>query len=653
MGILRRQSSKPKAKKEREVEKSRRILEGNQKKIVSVIAILFAAYQIYVNSFSNIPSTIRNAYHLGFLLVLAFLLYPARKKSPQNRFTVVDIVLAVLGAAAGVYLAVNFDIIHVQRGSIAITRDYVFAVITILLLLEASRRTMGNIIPGLAILFLIYAKYGRYFPGMFAHGGFYWKRILYRMYLTYEGIFGITLSVSATYIFLFILFGAFLRKSGATEFFNDLSLALAGKKRGGPAQVAVVSSGLMGTLSGSAVANVATTGSVTIPMMKSIGYKPHFAGAVEAAASTGGMIMPPIMGAAAFIMATFLEVPYLRIIMAGIIPAILYYAGISISVDLEAKRLGLKGLDASKIPNLLDVIKQKGLLIIPLIVIIYTLVSGRSALYAGFAGIISTILVASLKKETRMGIKDILGAMEEASYGAIQVGIACATCGIIVGVAGMTGIGSVLAHNIIQLSGGILFIALLAVMAVAIILSMGLPSTALYIVVAVTAAPALVELGVAPIAAHMFVFWFGAMSNVTPPVALASYTGAGIAGADPMKTGWTGLKLTLAGFLIPFMFAYNPVIVWEGASILTIIRVFITGFIGVYALAVAVQNYMNDYLKIYERIVFFAGALLMMHPGAMTDLIGIVVLIIAFATHHIRVKNKKKAQTEKSENDNM
>ncbi|MDI3535269.1 MAG: hypothetical protein PWQ82_1634 [Thermosediminibacterales bacterium] len=341
MGILRRQSGKPKAKKEREVEKSRRILEGNQKKIVSVIAILFASYQIYVNSFSNIPSTIRNAYHLGFLLVLAFLLYPARKKSPQNRFTVVDIVLAVLGAAAGVYLAVNFDIIHVQRGSIAITRDYVFAVITILLLLEASRRTMGNIIPGLAILFLIYAKYGRYFPGMFAHGGFYWKRILYRMNLTYEGIFGITLSVSATYIFLFILFGAFLRKSGATEFFNDLSLALAGKKRGGPAQVAVVSSGLMGTLSGSAVANVATTGSVTIPMMKSIGYKPHFAGAVEAAASTGGMIMPPIMGAAAFIMATFLEVPYLRIIMAGIIPAILYYAGISISVDLEAKRLGL------------------------------------------------------------------------------------------------------------------------------------------------------------------------------------------------------------------------------------------------------------------------------------------------------------------------
>ncbi len=632
--------------KVKEVEKAQRVLEGNQKKIVSYIAIAFSIFQIYVNSFSNMPSTIRNAYHLAFLLVLAFLLYPASGKSPKGRFTKADVVLAVLGACTGIYLAVNFNIIHIERGSMAVTRDYVFAAVTILLLLEASRRTMGNIIPALAVIFLIYAKYGRYFPGMFAHGGFFWTRILYRMYLTYEGIFGITLSVSATYIFLFILFGAFLKKSGATGFFNDLSLALAGKKRGGPAQVAVISSGMMGTLSGSAVANVATTGSVTIPMMKNIGYNPHFAGAVEAAASTGGMIMPPIMGAAAFIMATFLEVPYVRIIMAGIIPAILYYSAVSISVDLEAKRLGLKGLDDSKIPALIEVIKQRGLLIIPLIVIIYMLVSGRSPLYAGFAGIISTIVVASLKKETRMSIKDILGAMEEAAHSAVQVGIACATCGIIVGIAGMTGIGSVLAHNIIQLSGGVLFIALIAVMTVAIILSMGLPSTALYIVVAVTAAPALIEMGVAPIAAHMFVFWFGAMSNVTPPVALASYTAAGIAGAEPMKTGWTGLKLTLAGFLIPFMFAYNPVIVWENASVFTIIRVLVTGFIGVYALAVAVQNYMNDYLKLYERITTFVGALLLMHPGVKTDLIGVVILMVFFGTHYMRT-NKVKALNQK------
>jgi len=631
-----RKNKADKAKKVKEVEKAQRTLSGTQRKVVRVIAIIFAVFQIYVNSFSYMPSTIRNAIHLGFLLVLAFLIYPAREKSSKNKFSAPDIILALLGAGVGIYLAVNFNIVHLERGSIAITRDYIFAALTILLLLEASRRTMGYIIPALAVFFLIYAKYGPYFPGMFGHGGFFWKRILYRMYLTYEGIFGITLSVSATYIFLFILFGAFLKQSGATQFFNDISLALAGKKRGGPAQVAVVSSGLMGTLSGSAVANVATTGSVTIPMMKSIGYKPYFAGAVEAAASTGGMIMPPIMGAAAFIMSSFLEVPYLRIMLAGIIPALLYYSSISISVDIEAKRLGLKGLEESRIPKMFSVLKERGLLILPLAVIIWALVAGHSALYAGFAGIISTIIASSVKKETRMNLKDMLLAMESASYSAIQVGIACATCGIIVGIAGMTGIGSVLAFNIIRLSGGVLFFALMAVMIIAIILSMGLPSTALYIVVAVTAAPALIEMGVVPIAAHMFVFWFGALSNVTPPVALAAYTAGGIAGAEPTKTGFTALKLTFAGFLIPFMFVYSPVIVWEGATILTIARVLITGFIGVYALAVSIQNYMNDYLKIYERVIFFVGALLMLEPGIYTDIIGVVVIAAAFLFHFKR-----------------
>ncbi len=483
-----------------------RILSGNQKKVVGAIAVAFSIFQIYVNSFGLMPATIRNAYHLAFLLVLVFLMYPAGRKSSAKKFSRGDIALAVLGAVAGLYLAVNFHVIHIERGSIAITRDYVFAIMTIVLLLAAARRAMGNTIPILAIIFLIYARYGRVFPGIFAHGGFTWERILYRMYMTFEGIFGITLSVSATFIFLFILFGAFLKKSGATKFFNDLSLSLAGKKRGGPAQVAVISSGLMGTLSGSGVANVATTGSITIPMMKSIGYKANFAGAVEAAASTGGMIMPPIMGAAAFIMASFLEVSYLRIIMAAIIPAVLYYASVSISVDLEAKKLGLKGLHSSKIPILMDVLKKRGLLIVPPVVIIWALLSGRSPLFAGFAGIISTVLVSLVRKETRMSIKDIFAAMEEGALSAVQVGIACAACGIIVGVAGMTGIGSVLAHNIIQLSGGVLFIALLTVMAISIILSMGLPSTALYIVVAITAAPALVRMGVVPIAAHYVCF---------------------------------------------------------------------------------------------------------------------------------------------------
>lgn len=627
----------------KEAEAKKRNLEGSYKKVVAIVAIAFSLFQIYANSFSTMPTTIMCGYHLAFLLALTFLMYPSGKGSPKNKFTKLDIIFAILGMVGGIYLVANFNIIHMERGSQAITRDYVFAVITIIVLLEAARRVMGGLFPSIAILFIIYARYGRYFPGMFSHGGFSWTRMLYRFYMTYEGIFGMTLNVSATYIFLFIMFGSFLQKSGASGFFNDFSLSLAGKKRGGPAQVAVVSSGLMGTLSGSAVANVATTGCVTIPMMKSIGYKPEFAGAVEAAASTGGMIMPPIMGAAAFVMASFLNVPYLRIIMAAIIPALIYYIAISITIDLEAKKLGIKGLSST--PDLLEVVKQKGHLILPLIVIVYLLIAGRSAIYAGFAGIVSVIIVSSLKKETRMSFKDILEALEMTGYSALQVGIACATCGIIICVVGMTGIGSVLAHNIISLSGGVLFFALLAITAVAIILSMGLPSTAVYIVVAVTAAPALINMGVAPIAAHMFVFWFGAMSNLTPPVCLASFTAAGIAGSHPMRTAWTGLKITLAGFLIPFMFVYNPIMVWEGATFFTVIRVFITGVIGVYGLAVAVQNYMHNYLNLFERVAFFCGALLMMDPGAMTDIIGMVVLAAAFVIHYLRVKRSQKSHS--------
>jgi len=334
-------------------------------------------------------------------------------------------------------------------------------------------------------------------------------------------------------------------------------LALAGKKRGGPAQVAVISSAMMGTLSGSAVANVATTGTFTIPLMKSIGYRPHFAGAVEAAASVGGMIMPPIMGAAAFLMSSFLGEPYLKIMAAAVMPSLLYYLGIIIMVDIEAKKLGLKGLPADHLPELKRVMKERGVLIIPIAVIVYTLVIGKTPIYAGFAGIISTILSSWLSKDTRIGIKETMQALEDGARGAIVVGIACAACGFIVGVAAMTGIGSVIAHNIVQISGGNIFPALLLVMVACIVLSMGLPSTALYIVVAVTAAPALEKAGVLPLAAHFFVFWFGALSNVTPPVALASYTAAAIAGDDPMKTGWTGLKLTFAEFLPSGVAALN------------------------------------------------------------------------------------------------
>lgn len=471
--------------------------------------------------------------------------------------------------------------------------------------------------------------------------------------MTTEGIFGMTLSIATTYIVLFVLFGAFLNASGATQLFNDLAVAIAGKRRGGPAQVAVLSSALTGSLSGSAVANVATTGPFTIPLMKRIGLKPHYAGAVEAAASTGRMMVPPIMGAAAFIMAGFLGVSYNVIILAAIIPALLYYIGLIIAIDLEAKKEGLKGMSKDSIPQVWSVLKEGGVLLLPLIIVIVTLLAGKTPIAAGFAGIISAIIASWLTKDksNRITLKKAVRALEDGARGSLQVAIACASVGIIINVVTMTGIGATLSYNINQLSGGYLFVILLLIAITSVVLSLGLPSTALYIVVAVTAAPALVEAGVNSVAAHFFVFWFGVLSNITPPVALASFTASGLAGANAMKTSWTALKLCLPGFIIPFMIAYNPVLVMQSesggfASPLNAIIAFVTAAIGVYALSISVFNYFSAKLNILERVVFFVAALLLMKPGLMTDAIGLAILIVFLALHIMRAKKQGDAVSE-------
>ncbi|MBT2688070.1 TRAP transporter permease [Bacillus sp. ISL-47] len=622
-----------------------RKLTGIGAKIAIYTGIIMSVYSIYVNGFTNTQEIYRNIIFLSFLLILSFLLYPATKRSPVRKATIFDSILILLGLAGTVYILLNYTTIHVERGSQAITSDYVFAIIAIVVLLEAARRTIGIFIPLLAAVAVVYALFGPYFPGMFAHAGFSMERLLYRMYMTTEGIFGMTLSIASTYIVLFILFGAFLSVSGASQLFNDLALAIAGKRRGGPAQVAVISSALTGSLNGSAVANVATTGSFTIPLMKGIGLKPRFAAAVEAAASTGGMVMPPIMGAAAFIMAGFLGVSYTVIILAAIIPSILYYAALVIAIDLEAKKQGLKGMSKESIPLVKEVLKERGALLLPIIIVIGTLLVGKTPLFAGFAGIVSAMVASWLTRDrtNRINIKKILQALEEGGKGSIQVGIACSSIGIIIAVVTMTGLGSTIAYNIIALSGGVLWIILLLVMVTCIVLSMGLPSTALYIVVAVTAAPALVEAGVHPVAAHFFVFWFGALSNVTPPVALASYTAAGIAGADAMKTSWSAVKLTLPGFIIPFMIAYNPIFVMqtasgEAVSITGVILAFTTGLLGIFALAIAINNFYSIKLNMIERIVFIAGSITLIKPGLLTDVIGISLVAIALLVHIVRAK---------------
>lgn len=618
---------------------------GWMKIVMVAVAAGLSIFAIYTNGFSTIQEVYRNGIFLGFLLALTFILYPATKKSSKTKMSILDIVLLALGLAGVGYIVLFYTEIHVERQSQAIMQDYIFAIITIVVLLEASRRTIGIFIPLLSAIAIVYAMFGPYFPGMFGHAGFSIERLLYRMYMTTEGIFGMTLSIASTYIVLFILFGAFLTVSGASQFFNELALAIAGRRRGGPAQVAVISSALTGSLSGSAVANVATTGSFTIPLMKKIGLTPRFAGAVEATASTGGMIMPPIMGAAAFIMAGFLGISYTTIILAAIIPSILYYASLIIAIDIEAKKQGLKGLSKESIPDVKRVIMERGILVLPIIIVIGALLMGRTPLYAGFAGIISVIIASWLTKDksTRVTPKKAFDALVDGARGTIQVGVACASIGIIIAVVTMTGLGSTFAYNIIDLAGGVMILILLLVMVTCIILSLGLPSTALYIVVAVTAAPALINAGINPLAAHFFVFWFGALSNVTPPVALAAYTAAGIAGADPMKTSWTALKLALPGFIVPFMIAYNPILIMQDpaggtASLTSVIVPFITAVIGIFALAIAINNFYNIKLNIIERIGFFAGAMLMIKPGLLTDGIGIAILVSMMLLHLAREK---------------
>lgn len=635
-----------KNKPEKEIVDSVRELKGGSKYILNGLAIILSLFVLAASSFLNLQTFHQNSIFLLLIVLLGFLLYPLNKKGiDKHHPSIIDIgfiILALLGIG---YIILNYNTLHVDRASHANTTDYIFAVIAIIVLFEITRRTIGIFIPLLSIFAIIYALYGNYFPIDFAHSGFSLNRLLYRFYMTTEGIFGSTLSIAATYIMLFILFGAFLGVSGASKLFNDLALAIAGQRRGGPAQVAVISSALTGSLNGSAVANVATTGSFTIPLMKNIGLTPRFAGGVEAAASTGGMIMPPIMGAAAFIMAGFLGVPYTTIVLAGIIPAVFYYIALIWAIDTEAKKKGLKGVSKENIPLVRKVLKERGALLLPIIVVIVALLIGKTAIFAGFAGIISSIIASycTTDKTNRVTPKSFLEALIDGAKGSIQVALACASVGIVIATVGMTGVGSMLAYNVIDIAGGHLIVILIMVMVTCIVLSFGLPSTALYIVVAVTVAPSLVQAGVEPLAAHFFVFYFGAMSNVTPPVALAAYTGAGIAKADPVKTSWTALRLALPGFIIPFLLVYHPELLLNdattgGLNYGQLIVTILISLVGIYALVTGMGNYLFTKLNILERILFIVFAVMLIFPEIITSIVGVIGVILLMSVHYIKFR---------------
>lgn len=602
---------------------------GIMAKVVTAVALIWALFQIYVNSFGVLEAIKMRAWHLGFLLILTFLLYPANKKKMKARKlpTVWDITCILLTLYSVGYLLITYDTFARDRAGFHVEMDYLVGAIGLFVVFEASRRIAGYTLTIIAAVFLAYNFLGPYIPGMLGHAGYSYERVTDIMWWGSQGLFGITLGVSATYIFMFVLFGAFLKNSGFTDFINDIALALAGWTAGGPAKVSVIGSGFMGMVNGSAVANVVTTGAVTIPLMKKTGYSSRFAAAVEAVASTGGQIAPPVMGAAAFIMAEFIGVPYTKIILAAIIPALVYYIALFMVVHFEAKKIGLKGISKENIPNVVQVLKEGGHLTIPIIVLLGLLFTGVTPLYAATFALIATVVASWFRKSTRMGLKQIVDSMVEGSLSAIGVGIACAIVGVVVGTVSLTSVGLTLGNNILQLSGGSIIVAAILTMIISIVLGMGIPATAAYIIVATISAPLLVQLGAPPLAAHLFAFFYASLSNITPPVALAAYAAAGLSGANPNAVGFLATKLGLTGFIIPYFFLFNPVLLFDGESYVHSFIALITASIGVVALAGGLQGWVLNKTNWIQRIMLFATAFLMIDPNIVLSIIGFVVFL--------------------------
>lgn len=619
-------------------ESNYRKLSGIQLKIVTALAIMFSVFQLYTAIFGVLPAQLQRSIHITFAFVLSYLLYPLSNKMPKNKMHWIDITLAIISGFVGLYITFNYNALIMRAGE-QNKLDIFVAILAIIFVLEAARRVVGLPIVIIAGTFLLYGKFGAFLPGFLNHRGYSIGRIVSHMYYTTEGILGTPIGVSSTFIFLFILFGAFLDKTGIGKFFIDLANAIAGKAVGGPAKVAVLSSALTGTISGSSVANTVGTGSFTIPLMKSLGYKPEFAGAVEAAASTGGQIMPPIMGAAAFLMAEFIGIPYGSIAKAAIIPALLYFTGIWIMVDLEARKTGLKGLEASRLPKLGKVLGERWYLLAPIFVIIYMLMSGTTPIKAALYGIYSSILVGMVKKETRMNLKTLLEALEMGAKGALGVAIACACAGIIVGTVTLTGLGLKMGNGLVALAGGRLLPTLVLTMISSLILGMGAPTTANYIITSTIAAPALLKLGVNVLTAHMFVFYFGIIADITPPVALAAFAGSAIAKSDPIKTGINASKLAIAAFLIPYMFVINPQLLLINTTGFEIVQITITSLIGMFGIGVAMQGYVMGKVNPLLRILFMVGGLCLVDPGLYTDLIGIAVIGLGISYQWFKYKS--------------
>lgn len=625
---------------EKESEARMRTYTGPMAKILVLLLCVWTIFQLYFTTLGAISTINLRAIHCIFLLLFTFLLFPTYKKEKRVRSLppLWDILLIILGTGSFGYLILNFDRISISGGRID---DFEVAIggVALLIVFEAARRASGNLAI-LALIFFAYNWFGEYLPGYFGHNGFTLERVLTTQFWGTEGVLGTGIGVSATYIFLFVIFGAFLKHSGFSKFINDFSLTLVGQTPGGPAKVAVIASALMGMINGSAIANVATTGTITIPLMKRTGYKKEFAGAVEAVASTGGQFCPPIMGAVGFVMAEFLGLSYTYVMLAAIVPAFLYYLGLLLSVHFEAMRLGLSGLSKENIPDAMKVIKEQGHLVIPLVLLIALMFMGYTPLYAAVISIFATIAASWLRPETRMTPQKILDAVIEGSKGAISVGVCCVIIGIIIGTVTLTSMGLNMGYLILSVvdNDHILLTGFL-VMIMSTILGMGVPGVAAYVIVQAVAVPVLIEAGTLPLTAHLFCLIYACLSNITPPVAMSAYVAAGIAGSDQNKTGIWAVRLGIIGFIIPFFFLDNPVLligVDKTASLAATSWAILTACVGTASMVAGLEGWLLKRCSLIERLVLIALAPTLLYPGLMTDLIGIGGLAAVAILQYLR-----------------
>ena len=621
-------------------ESNTRVWEGWQRWVVGILMVAFSLYCIGMTLFfSGLPET-RLAAFLAMIVFIGFLTYPVKKgRVKVNSMPWYDIVLMLVGTACFLYFAFNALPI-IKLATRIQTHHVIIGAIGILVLIELCRRCVG--VPILCVLgaLLVYTFYNQlsYNPSLYQA----LKNVVYKLFYTTNGVIGTPINVCYTYIVLFIIFGAFLERTGIANFFIAFANRLAGWSAGGPAKVAVISSALCGMVSGSSVGNTVTTGSVTIPMMKKTGYHPDFAGAVEAAASTGGQIMPPIMGAAAFLMAEYMDLPYATVAVKAILPAVLYFTGIFIAVHLEAKKLGLKGLSKDEMPKWAD-LGKKIYLLAPLVLLVWLVSSGAKTMqFSAAVSILAAVIVGFLNKDERLTFKKIFEALEAGAKGAITVAVACAIAGMIAGCITVTGLASILINTIVQLAGSATFIGLILTMVCCIVLGMGVPTTANYCIMASTCAPILIKMGFPLVAAHFFVFYFGIVADITPPVALAAYAGSAIAKGNPMKTGINATKLAIAAFIVPYIFAYSPAMLFVNVtSVWEVIQIVLSALLGIFGVAAGLEGFVLRKMNWLYRIVCLVGGLGLMIPGAISDLVGLVLIGGVFVIQYLQNKKER------------